>query len=250
MADDEMAVTDEMAVPTEDQAPGLEQADSEAGPPAKKGFFSTTAGKVVLIGAAVSALLVIAGVVFFLVTTFIFVDQAAEEIQSGLEGAAQQAQEQPAEGAQGGTAAPAGEEGVAPGEEYSHKDVDLTDVHVWRDIFQPLLTPMPPEDETGGTSGAGGSTGTTQTAGSQYAADTLYLLDILTGSTETAAQFYYNGIDYNTTTEFATRDYIVVMEGERLADTPWRLLSIGVTSVTLQYGDSTVTLSVGQGIRK
>jgi hypothetical protein len=212
--------------------------------PEKEGFFSTALGKVVLIGCAIGALLTIVGIVGVLVFTFFLADTAEEAVED----IQQQIEEQASETATG-TAGDASDESTSgAGEAFAHEAVEVADVHVWRDIFQPLLTPVSEDDTTTPTTTNGGTT--TTTGGSTYDTDTLYLLDIKSGSSETAAQFYYNGIDYNTTTEFTGDDHIVVLEGDRLENTPWRLLSIGITSVQLQYGDSTVTLSVGQGIRK
>jgi cell division protein FtsL len=220
-------------------APLPDDAVSVGDVPEKKGFLSTTTGRIVLIGGAVAALLVVAGVAFFLVSTFLFVDEAVDEIGQQIQQQAEQTQQGQ------DTTATAGEGDVIAGEEYSHADVEYTQVHVWRDVFQPLLTPV--SEDASGTAGDGGTSGGGTTT---YNEDTLYLLDIFSGSSESAAQFYYNGIDYNTTTEFASEDHIVVREGERLDDTPWRLLNIDVTSVTVQYGDSTYVLSIGQGISK
>lgn len=212
---------------------------------AKPGFFKTTLGRVLLIGCAISTLLGVMAVVGFLVITFFFVDAVDEATQDLQNQVNQAGQSQTTTGTVGQDTSEDPQPGS--GDEYAHSDVRLTGVHVWRDIFQPLLTPISEEETDTGTT----DPDTTPTDGSgQYQADTLYLLDILTGTSETAAQFYYNGIDHNTTTEFASTDHVVVKEGERLENTPWRLLSIGVTTVTLQYGDSTVTLSVGQGIKK
>jgi len=38
--------------------------------------------------------------------------------------------------------------------------------------------------------------------------------------------------------------------GEVISGTPWQVLSVSSTSVTMLYGDTQVTLTVGQGITK
>ena len=40
-----------------------------------------------------------------------------------------------------------------------------------------------------------------------------------------------------------------VAEGEQLGSTPWKVVTIGTTSVTMLFGDSQIVLTVGQGIQ-
>ena len=45
-------------------------------------------------------------------------------------------------------------------------------------------------------------------------------------------------------------DRILGMSGDPIADTPWKVVSIGDTSVVMLYGDTQVTLTTGQGLSK
>ena len=195
----------------------------------KSGFLATTLGKIVVIGGAIGVLLVIAAVVTFAVVQFV-VDSGEDAVESMIEATVP-------------PATPGGEAEVAENatKDGIHTPVKLSDVHVFRDIFQPLLTPVPVEEEDadGGPTN-GGSEDTTDTANgsTEFEANTLYLLEISTQDGDPVARFHWNGTEY------------IAKEGVQLGDTPWRVLSIGQTSVTMQFGDSQLSLSVGQGITK
>jgi type IV pilus biogenesis protein PilP len=69
-------------------------------------------------------------------------------------------------------------------------------------------------------------------------ANTLYLNDIVTENGVPRAVLMLNGTTYR------------LAAGERIPGTPWQVLRIGTTQVTMLYGDTQVTLSVGQGKAK
>ncbi len=68
--------------------------------------------------------------------------------------------------------------------------------------------------------------------------NTLFLQSIISEDGEPVAVFVWNGETYS------------VGEGERVGDSPWKVLQINSDSVLMLYGDSQVTLSVGQGVSK
>ena len=239
--------------PVEDQVAG----DFDTPPAGKKGLMSKPGGKALLIGGAIVLLLIVAAAAAFIVFSFAAVDV----VEEGLQELTDQVEETVSETVTGTVDPEAADEAEEPetaagtGAPYSHEAVELTDVHVWRDIFQPLWTPVTEAtitaggdgdgDGDGGGGGGGGDAGPTS-----FQADTLYLTDIFVIDSASYAEFYLDGITYSTAPTVTETGFIIVGEGDRLEDTPWRLLSIGVTSVTLQYGDSTVVLSLGQGVQK
>jgi hypothetical protein len=203
----------------------------EVAPESKTNFLSTSRGKIIVIAAAVIGFLVVAGVVAALVFTFFIrdaVENAADELTGGLV-------TQVTTSTAPGTDEPAiiVEPALVP----------LTDLFTFRDIFDPLLTPVAVGDGSGGTGTGGTGTGGTGTDGTgtdtgtfSGAPDTLYLLDIVVEDGVDRAVLSLNGAEYR------------LAEGETLTGTPWQVLSIGSSSVVLLYGDSQVTLSVGQGV--
>lgn len=196
----------------------------------KTGFLSTTAGKVVVIAAAVFAFLVVAGIVTFVVVTFVFVDavgdtagQIANDVATAPSGS---------DSSEDATSAVAIEPTAVP----------LSSIFTFRDVFHPLIDPTPAEDTSGGT-GTTGTTGSTDgtdgtTDGTTFTGepDTLYLQDIVVDSGVSRAVLFLNGEMYS------------LAEGEAISGTPWLVLNINSGSVTMLYGDSQVTLVVGQGV--
>lgn len=69
-------------------------------------------------------------------------------------------------------------------------------------------------------------------------ADTLYLVSIDEVNGERMASFIWNGATYQ------------LGEGDTLTGTPWKVLDIRSDSVVMLYGDTEVTLTVGQGLSK
>ncbi len=192
----------------------------------KQGFLSTTTGKIVVIGAAVFAFLVVAGIVTFVVITFFFVDavnDSAEQIANEIE------QEQSETGsAEEATTSVALEPSPIP----------LSSIFTFRDIFNPLIDPTPAEETTGTTTDGTTTDGTTTdgTVTTPGEPDTLYLQDIVVENGVSKAVLSLNGVTYT------------LAEGQAITGTPWLVLNIYSGSVTMLYGDSQVTLVIGQGI--
>ena len=114
--------------------------------------------------------------------------------------------------------------------------VPLKRVFTFRDIFDPLIEPVPAPTSSSGTttstSTVTGSTTTTATASS----DTLTLQNVVSVDDEPAAVLLLNGQTYT------------LKAGEAISGTPWKVLSIDGQTVVMLYGDVQVTLSVGQGV--
>lgn len=133
----------------------------------------------------------------------------------------------------------------------------LSTTFVFRDIFKPTLKQVSVAGgSTGGTgTGTDGGTGTTDGTGTSNGdgdgngddgngdqtnvpEDTLVLIGVTTEDGEPVAQLYWNGTTY------------ALGEGDQLGDTPWQVLEINGNTVVMLFGDSRVTLSVGQGVSK
>ncbi len=123
----------------------------------------------------------------------------------------------------------------------------LSSTFVFRDIYEPTVKPsVPPSstaDETStadGTDGGDGTSGDNTDGGdtSQVPENTLMLKSVSTVDGVPTATIVWNGQTYE------------VSEGETLGDTPWQVLDISGSTVTMLYGDTKVTLTVGQGVTK
>lgn len=182
---------------------------------AKQGFFATPTGRIVMIVVAVLVFLGIASAVALFAFGF-FVKNQAEDMLTDV---AKQVSSQVATsvaGSQSATGVPAVEPAaIAP-----------QDIFTFRDIFEPLIKP-PVEQSTTETSTITDPEG-----------DTLYLEDITSEDGAAVAVMLYNGTEHR------------LKVGGTIPDTPWQVLSIGDTSVVMLYGDSQVTLSIGQGTSK
>lgn len=175
------------------------------------GFLSTTLGKLVVGGVLV---LVIAGVLGAIAVFFLF-SQADSLVNQGAT---------PTPGSiQTSSVAE-----VAPTEREVPR---LEDTFTFRNIFAPTVKPSIPESDT--ASGDG-----TSTPGGSVPQDTLFLESVSVVDGDTVATLLWNGTTF------------VVGEGEDLTGTPWRVLDINGASVTMLYGDTSVTLTVGQALGK
>ncbi len=186
---------------------------------------STPAGsntkRIVIIVVAVFALLAVAGLVAAAVFVFVLTDRVMQEIE----------------------VTPIVETPGMVGEESAEEPpaVDLKRVFTFRDIFDPLLVPIPDPsvDETIGPDGLP-VTGVPGTDPDDPAVtlppDTLFLRDIVSVDGVTAAVLYLDGQTYN------------LAVGGEISGTPWRVQSISGRTVVMLYGDVQVTLSVGQGV--
>jgi hypothetical protein len=121
----------------------------------------------------------------------------------------------------------------------------MSSTFAFRDVFEPTVKPTPvATTSTGGSSETTG--GSTPTEGGDAAPDetpdipedTLFLKTVTTADGEPVAVLIWNGQTYE------------AVEGETLADTPWEVLDISGNTVVMLFGDTRVTLTVGQGIAK
>lgn len=191
----------------------------EAPAPAKSGggfkaFLGTTLGKIVVIGCALSALGAVITVIAIVVLGFL----GANAVKQGVEQAIKEGGSGVVAGGASATATPAAVEGTRV-----PAAVANSEVFTFRDIFEPLAVDTVP----------GGSEDTSSTFDGEQ--DTLYLLDVVTEDGVRHAVLWWNGVAY---TLAAT---------EAIAGTPWQVIEVGADSAMMLYGDSTVTLRVGQG---
>lgn len=181
-----------------------------------KAFFGTTIGKILLIGGALAVLGAVIAVAAVAVVGFL---GDSDIVQEGINRAVQG-------GAPTGvTGAAAGTRTVPVTKEATKVPVVVanSEVFTFRDIFDPLAvdTVVSPS-ETSTSTFAGGE-------------DTLYLLDVVTEDGVRHAVLWWNKVTYT------------LAAGEVIEGTPWQVISVDADSARMLYGDSTVTLRVGQG---
>lgn len=109
----------------------------------------------------------------------------------------------------------------------------LPALFTFRNIFRPSSIPVSEQAPTGGT-GAPGSASDY----SSIPANTLYFISVENTNGQPVANFFWNGTVYSGGA------------GARLGDTPWQVISISGNSATMMFGDTQITLSVGQGLTK
>ncbi|MDZ4063334.1 MAG: hypothetical protein U1E22_01590 [Coriobacteriia bacterium] len=208
--------------PQDSSLPAAESAPVSGVPEKSGGLLSTSTGKMIVIGGAVLGFLVVAGLVAWAVFMFVLQPSSAPDT-AGIKDAK-------AAGSQETTAGAAAI--VEPG------GVPLSDLFTFRDIFEPLIvTPNASELET--TTGSPTATTTTDPVDApDTSSQTLYLQDIISDNGVAKAVLVFEGQEYT------------LAEGESIPDSPWEVLAIGTTSVTMLYGDVQVTISIGQGVTK
>ncbi len=203
-------------------ATGAHAPEAPGAPEKKEGFFSTSTGRLVGIVGALALLAIIGGVVAAVVLGSLFsdaIDDAVVEVtESGQTG-------------EGSEAATTTVEAASPAAE-----VRNSEIFTFRDIFDPLLEPLPDTStSTDATSTA--DPGDTDTV-TPETPNVLYLDGVVTEDGVMKAELSYNGSTYT------------LGPGEGIPGTPWEVLRVSSTSVTMLYGDIQVTLAVGQGITK
>jgi hypothetical protein len=173
-----------------------------------KGFFATTLGKVVIIGLAVTVLLTVLGVVAVIVLGAVGF--------SLLGDAASQL-------ATSGSTVPTATVASKPASATIPAVADVTNSEVFtpRDPFQPVILPASALEGIGSEA---------------TDPDTLTLLEIIeeNGVLKAVLQL---GADKHT-----------LSAGEIISGTPWQVVSVGSSSAVMMYGDTQITLTVGQGI--
>jgi len=101
----------------------------------------------------------------------------------------------------------------------------LDETFTFRNVFAPSITPVTATTNTedGGISPA------------DVPANTLVLVSVHSESGKRVATFIWNGAEY------------ACNEGDQVDASPWKVLTIYSDSAAMLYGDSRVTLTVGQG---
>jgi hypothetical protein len=114
-------------------------------------------------------------------------------------------------------------------------DLPLDDTFTFRNVFAPTV--KPPTAPKAATTDDSSSSDTSSST-SSIPKDTLVLKSIVTSDGKKVASLYWNGKVYN------------LHEGDQVDDSPWEVVTIYSDSVLMLYGDSRVTLTVGQGFSK
>jgi len=181
--------------------------------PAKGGFLGTTTGKLVIGGVA---LLLVLGAIGAAVAYF---------FMSGAVDGSVQVTTPPQSTSSASGSITSTETPVNPAER------SLASTFTFRNVFAPSVKAT---FETTATTASSATSGTVP----NVPRNTLLLQDIVSQDGKPVAVFVWNGETYS------------VNEGERVGDSPWKVVQINSDSVLMLYGDSQVTLSVGQGVSK
>lgn len=208
-------MVDSFNTPGPDSAEGGIAA-AEAAPRSGIGsLLSTTMGKLIVGGIAVVAVLGALAAIFM-----IFVLNPTPEDQSGIVA--------PPPAVTTGTVSAEASPTLRPAD-------DFEDTFAFRNPFQPTVKITLTPELT-----ADGGTGTTDGGDAvvDVPEDTLFLSSVSTVDGVDVANLAWNGTMYT------------LSEGEAIPDSPWQVLSISGGTVVMLYGDSRVTLTVGQGISK
>jgi hypothetical protein len=192
----------------------------EPQPGGLKGFLQTSTGR--LVGGGV-AFIVVLGALSAI--AFVFFLQPGD---GGLDPLVT-----PAGGVEAPTTTSAEEDDVT-----ARSTKPLSSTFVFRDVFEPTVKPTVESTGTPSSSTDATSQGDTPGGTASVPADTLYLESISTVDGIPVANLVWNGKTYQ------------AAEGDQLEGTPWQVLEISGTTVVMLYGDSRVTLTVGQGISK
>lgn len=188
----------------------------------KQGFFSTPQGRIVAIVGGLLVLGIVAGVAAAIILNIVNSGDTAGELVPSTP---------PAASAETTASAPDATTVEAAG---PAAEVRNSEVFTFRNIFEPLIKPLP-EPAAPTTSTATPSATDTETP---YAQGVLYLERVVSEDGVSKAVLRYNGQTYT------------LAAGEGIPGTPWEVFSVSSTSVTMLYGDVRVTLAVGQGITK
>ncbi|MDZ4169133.1 MAG: hypothetical protein U1E26_05710 [Coriobacteriia bacterium] len=109
------------------------------------------------------------------------------------------------------------------------RDPRLSDTFAFRNIFAPTVKPSAPPSE---------SVDATSLVPTDLPLDTLFLASIATVDGQPVGTFFWNGAEFQ------------AGEGDVLIGTPWKVISLDGNTAVMLYGDSQVTLTVGQGSSK
>lgn len=195
--------------------PSAAPAEANGAGETKQGFMASRVGKLVVGGVAVLLVLAaIAAAVYFFVIGGGAQDGATDLVSNPVPAAAPL-------GSDAATATP-----VEPVER------SLASTFTFRNIFAPTV-------KRSFEVAAESSTDTSGANPASVPSNTLFLVDIAPDESGVEkAVFIWNDQTY------------VVGEGAQVGTSPWKVLQINADSVLMLYGDSQVTLSVGQGVGK
>lgn len=189
---------------------------------AKPGLLASPKGRLMVIAGAIVAFIVVAGIVAFLVFTFLLGDEPSGEVT------------RPG----GGSITSTGTAGIDSTQSVGiePRDVSFSEIFTFRDIFDPLIEIE--EEDPDDTDGDGVPDSVEPSATPETQPNTLFLQDIIVQDGVTTAVLVWNGAE------------LPLTEGAVIPGTPWQVLSIRGGTVTMLFGDDQVTLTVGQGIAK
>ena len=186
----------------------------EAAPTSKRGFFSTSTGKLVLAGIAG---LVVLGLLAVVVAVF---------LSSQMQNSNKTVTVVAVTGSGGGSAATTGTGGTGatvPAAEPQQRP--LSSSFTFRNIFAPTV--KPPQVAA-----------SSEVASATVPADTLFLQSIATADGVNTATLIWNGTTYS------------AVAGDALGTTPWKVVAVNSDSVLMLYGDTQVTLMTGELLSK
>jgi len=114
-------------------------------------------------------------------------------------------------------------------------ELPMDDTFTFRNVFAPTV--KPPVAKTTSSDSEDSSSSDTSSS-TDVPKNTLLLKSIVSSDGKKVASLYWNGKVYKCN------------EGDQVDDSPWKVLTIYSDSVLMLYGDSRVTLTVGQGFSK
>jgi hypothetical protein len=116
-------------------------------------------------------------------------------------------------------------------------DLPLDETFTFRNVFAPSVK-APVAVTVSTSSSSSESAGSGESSVTNVPANTLVLESIVTESGRKVASLFWNGTTYK------------LHNGDRVDDSPWQVVTIYSDSVLMLFGDSRVTLTVGQGFSK
>lgn len=187
-----------------------------------KEFIKTPLGKVALVAIIILTIIFIAAFIFMAVT-----------LLGRISGGTKEETKVPVKIEETTTTAKGGTEQTATVDSNT-TDSAIFKVYEYKDPFQPLIKAESTSTTTTTTSTTTTTTDETSGSGSQV----LEVQDI----------FEENGVEY-ASIKYGASVYKVT-EGDRVDESPYEVLTIGETSVTLLYGDRKVEVNIGESILK
>lgn len=195
--------------------------------PKKPGFLSTRNGKIIVGAIAVFVLLVVIGVLVFIFVIGGLFNQAANQP------AVHSSKSATVNGSPNTTSTAAA---AAPIVNPPEKPISNT--FTFRNIFAPTV--FPPAASTTATSSSSSSSSSSSASSTTIPTekDTLFLMSISTVNGQKQAVFAWNGVLYTCT------------NGQQVDDSPWKVVTISSNSVLMLFGDTQMTITLGQGVTK